>query len=452
MEQRKPLFPILSSRPQPAPLFPVVPLSDNGQQASSSDLSWLSNPSFKVDSSFTQSIVDIGPPQAVYPPEVLLGLAAPLEMDEPDDSDDDSDSEPDAGAPALKRTRPIEISSDSDSDHDKHRRKKSKKHKKERDGKRSKKEKSRKKTDKEKILDIERRLIKDDANRKALNIWLDSTKGDRIYEVDFKGDQENLLYGALYRLNVPIYYRRRRCMGLGRDEGITFDKAGYTIFRLGDRSRADKVVRYTSRKHMAKEFDPEYKRLHLDRPAEVSVSIRFDDQPAFVPLITKKPRPLDDDEEAVEEGESHEQYLQRRAGELNQFTREHPHDIDAWLEFVRFQDDYVQLGRRAQVNKAALIEKKIAIFERALASNPDSEILKLGLLKEARDLWDQDKMQAAWRKTLAQHAANPLVWQEGSGGRASSTSSRASTRTTSTPGSSSFASRTTTCSSVVEHK
>ncbi len=46
-----------------------------------------------------------------------------------------------------------------------------------------------------------------------------------MWFVDKHGDHNNLVYGTLYRTDVPLYYRQRFCLGLPRGEKITFNKS-----------------------------------------------------------------------------------------------------------------------------------------------------------------------------------------------------------------------------------
>jgi hypothetical protein len=68
-----------------------------------------------------------------------------------------------------------------------------------------------KKTDKEKILELERKQYKHDP-RKGSDVWKlkDPTK---VYFFDAKGDQNNLVFGALYRLDIPSYFKSRNVLG-----------------------------------------------------------------------------------------------------------------------------------------------------------------------------------------------------------------------------------------------
>lgn len=86
----------------------------------------------------------------------------------------------------------------------------------------------------------------------------------------------------------------------------------------------------------------------------------------------------------------------------NERTRDEPHNVQLWLEFVQFQDVVAQedksfkgqtihLRERYQPSKS-VIEKKLAILEKALEKNPSSLELKLSQLQLYQDIWESDKV------------------------------------------------------------
>jgi hypothetical protein len=98
-------------------------------------------------------------------------------------------------------------SSDSDSEvvEKRKKKKKEKKGKKEKKSKKSKKSK-RAKTDKEKIVEIERQFAREDTRKGSDNL---STDGKSIFFFDTKGDQDNLIFGSLYKNDIPDYDKHR---------------------------------------------------------------------------------------------------------------------------------------------------------------------------------------------------------------------------------------------------
>lgn len=73
---------------------------------------------------------------------------------------------------------------------------------------------------------------------------------ERLYRIDATGDRNNLVFGYLYRGDIPRYSMKRFCLGLRPGERLTFTKSmGYAIGRNDDASAAQ-IVRYTKPKNL----------------------------------------------------------------------------------------------------------------------------------------------------------------------------------------------------------
>jgi hypothetical protein len=73
---------------------------------------------------------------------------------------------------------------------------------------------------------------------------------ERLYKIDITGDRNNLVFGYLYRADIPRYSMKRFCLGLRPGERLTFTKSmGYAIGRSDDAS-ASQMVRYTKPKNL----------------------------------------------------------------------------------------------------------------------------------------------------------------------------------------------------------
>jgi hypothetical protein len=82
----------------------------------------------------------------------------------------------------------------------------------------------------------------------------------------------------------------------------------------------------------------------------------------FIPLSEAPPQRAPNDEGPVEEGESFEDSLLRRTREFNELIRTRPQDLQGWLDFAAFQDEFLKLGRKREAVQA--IDKKLAIYEK----------------------------------------------------------------------------------------
>ena len=88
---------------------------------------------------------------------------------------------------------------------------------------------------------------------------------------------------------------------------------------------------------------------------------------------------------------------------LNEKLRRNPHDVRLWQAFIDAQDRWSQLahsrshdtpGSRLTVGQAlgrataGLVERKLAIYERALRELPDDESLLVGYLRCGQEKWE----------------------------------------------------------------
>jgi hypothetical protein len=86
--------------------------------------------------------------------------------------------------------------------------------------------------------------------------------------------------------------------------------------------------------------------------------------------------------------------LMRRARDFNFRLREDPKDVSNWLEYAEFQDEFVTMGSTKQKDREKVkedgvtLEKKIAIYEKALEANPGSETLLLAHLSACEVAWE----------------------------------------------------------------
>ncbi|BGO94695.1 hypothetical protein NBRC10512_004875 [Rhodotorula toruloides] len=125
-------------------------------------------------------------------------------------------------------------------------------------------------------------------------------------------------------------------------------------------------------------------------------------------------------------GESHADYLKRQNLELDRALRDHPSNVDKWIEFVDFQDEVAQssfvgasalsAAKRAlsKAERASTSEIKLAILERALAhpGNAKSEQLILAQLRAASDIEDPKRVLQRWKEALMAHPDLTGLWIE----------------------------------------
>uniref|UniRef100_A0A4W2CYZ2 Nuclear exosome regulator NRDE2 n=1 Tax=Bos indicus x Bos taurus TaxID=30522 RepID=A0A4W2CYZ2_BOBOX len=114
--------------------------------------------------------------------------------------------------------------------------------------------------------------------------------------------------------------------------------------------------------------------------------------------------------------------LKARVEEFNRKVRESPRDTELWMAFVAFQDElmrspglYAVEEGEPETRKRSLrlvLEKKLAILERAIESNPSSVDLKLAKLKLCAEFWEPATLLKEWQKLIFLHPNNTALWQK----------------------------------------
>lgn len=113
--------------------------------------------------------------------------------------------------------------------------------------------------------------------------------------------------------------------------------------------------------------------------------------------------------------------LKARVEEFNRRVRENPWDTQLWMAFVAFQDEVMRSpgiyalgeGEQEKHRKSLklLLEKKLAVLERAIESNPGSVELKLAKLQLCSEFWEPSALAKEWQKLLFLHPNNTSLWQ-----------------------------------------
>ncbi|XP_040083401.1 nuclear exosome regulator NRDE2 [Oryx dammah] len=114
--------------------------------------------------------------------------------------------------------------------------------------------------------------------------------------------------------------------------------------------------------------------------------------------------------------------LKARVEEFNRKVRENPRDTELWMAFVAFQDEVMRSPGLCAVEEGEperrkrslrlVLEKKLAILERAIESNPSSVDLKLAKLKLCAEFWEPTTLLKEWQKLIFLHPNNTALWQK----------------------------------------
>uniref|UniRef100_A0A0D9YZ16 Uncharacterized protein n=1 Tax=Oryza glumipatula TaxID=40148 RepID=A0A0D9YZ16_9ORYZ len=351
-------------------LFPLFPLSaPEESSAPAAGSQWLSNPSFSFDASSLN-----------IPATASSSVPPPLSAS----SDEEEAPRP---APAKYDLLPSSPSPPASDEERRDRRKDRKRRKRRRE---------------------KERYNSAEASRKpGVRAWAGSeTKLAKDYYFDAKGDQDNLAFGSIYRMDIARYKSQNmpEARGLKR---LLFHNLGVSV-HMGHESDLDGLDskaraggRYYSAKYAVVERNKGFK--HLKVLKKDNSAILPED---FIPLgIPSLPENNTTGEQELEE--SWEDEILRRTREFNKMSREFPHNEKFWLDFARFQDKVAS----TQPQKAARLqttERKISILEKAVELNPDNEELLLCLLKAYGERDSTQNLLDKWEQILMKH---PDSWE-----------------------------------------
>nr|XP_056707814.1 nuclear exosome regulator NRDE2 [Euleptes europaea] len=276
------------------------------------------------------------------------------------------------------------------------------------------------------------------------SIWLDDVQGltAEVFRTDKKPDPANWQYKSLYRGDIARYKRRSGfCLGLDR-------KRQHIIW---ENSAAEKK---RSHKRPERYFTKDgLKLVNMDSIPVCSKSqgspscssswipvsqLGTDDVPAtssvnplgiYDPLTTlwlQGKGPPEHDTPKQEEPqvicENRHSGLMAKVEEYNKKVRENPTDVKTWMDFVSFQDELMRGPSCYSINEGEqekrkksfrlVLEKKLAILEKAIESNPNNVDLKLARLKLCTEFWEPSVVVKEWQKLVFLHPNNPALWQK----------------------------------------
>ncbi|XP_037249686.1 nuclear exosome regulator NRDE2 isoform X1 [Falco biarmicus] len=273
-------------------------------------------------------------------------------------------------------------------------------------------------------------------------LWLDDIQAftAETFRIDKKPDPANWAYKSLYRGDIARYKRRgESCLGIdAKKQCITWDSSASKRKQLQRRPE-----RYFTKNNV--------KMLNTDGILVCSKS-SSSDPAAFVPVFqmeaedpsdttevnplgiydpsttvwlqgngSKSTEPVNAQQAVQEPVINMNSILMTKVEEHNKKVRENPRDINAWMEFVSFQDElmrgpspYASKGEQEVRRKSLklILEKKLAILERAIESNPSNVDLKLARLKICAEFWEPPALIKEWQKLIFLHPNNPELWKK----------------------------------------
>ncbi|XP_072722245.1 nuclear exosome regulator NRDE2 isoform X4 [Ciconia boyciana] len=275
-------------------------------------------------------------------------------------------------------------------------------------------------------------------------VWLDDIQAftAETFRIDKKPDPANWAYKSLYRGDIARYKRRgESCLGIdAKKQCITWDSSASKRKQLQRRPE-----RYFTKNNVKMLNTDGIPVCNKSSPSDPTAFIPVFQMEADDPSDTREVNPLgiydqsttvwlqgkgckSADHEPVntqqtiqEPGMNINSILMTKVEEHNKKVRENPRDINAWMEFVSFQDElmrgpspYASKGEQ-EVRRKSLkltLEKKLAILERAIESNPSNVDLKLARLKLCTEFWEPPALIKEWQKLIFLHPNNPELWKK----------------------------------------
>uniref|UniRef100_A0A6Q2XAU2 NRDE-2, necessary for RNA interference, domain containing n=1 Tax=Esox lucius TaxID=8010 RepID=A0A6Q2XAU2_ESOLU len=276
-------------------------------------------------------------------------------------------------------------------------------------------------------------------------VWLDDlqTPTDRPFCVDRRADRANWEYKSLYRGDIARYKRKgSSSLGLNpRSQAVSWAESGPEKKKSDRRNRPVRYFSPSVRQHLRSDGQPVLPSPPPEGGAitspfipvppclEVEVEGMAKGQSSWVNPLgvydsatslwlqgkgkaehgrAEEPPPAPRDPSAA--------LLAERVEDFNRRLRENPEDTHAWLRFVRFQvrwpTSHGSLNAQHRSSVRATLEKKVAILDRAVDSNPGCVELKLERLRLCRELWEPAVLLKEWKKLVFVHPNSAPLWKK----------------------------------------
>lgn len=261
-------------------------------------------------------------------------------------------------------------------------------------------------------------------------IWIEEARlaPEKAFRLHKKPDTANRMYNTLYRLDIALYKMRSNmtCLGLSKHQVIEL-----TEQKGKKKKKTGTVGRYWNIKDFQVTGSTENISMTLPSTTEKpGQRINLGDVRGYVPLeVPYQDEMAKDDsdrrkvEESTADKDSHESEILQRTRELNKILHDKPQDIQTWLALVDFQEEIVRKEdsvkssftatgwERRKAATRTIIEKKIAVFEKALQKNPNSVELIVGHLDLCNEIMDAEELVQKWKRVSFVHPNNTLLWR-----------------------------------------
>ena len=232
-----------------------------------------------------------------------------------------------------------------------------------------------------------------------MTVWLEESGLDPkdAFRLDCKPDSSNMHYDSLYSGDVAAYRRNLECIGLGPHQAVEWtDNRSRTV-----REKRAKLMRYFKGKATT---DTVVLQLDRRQPVADTEDLSVEEYIALEQegCVEATPPP----ELTLEV------HITQRTAEYNRMLQEDPHNMSLWLDFIAFQDEVLLWGGGADVRrrKSQVADRKLAIFERALESNPLSVDLLVGHMQQVEEVWEVERVVKRWKDLVFRQPHCPRLW------------------------------------------
>uniref|UniRef100_A0A3Q3DW62 NRDE-2, necessary for RNA interference, domain containing n=1 Tax=Hippocampus comes TaxID=109280 RepID=A0A3Q3DW62_HIPCM len=274
--------------------------------------------------------------------------------------------------------------------------------------------------------------------------WLDDIPSPTAqpFCVDSKSDASNWTYKSLYRGDVARY-KRKGISSLGLDprrQEIRWEDTKKK-HKGGDKKKGTDRYFFPACRLLLRSQPPLQTLPRVCESSDVTNSNPFlpledtissvnplgvyDSTTALWLQGKGKQDPTDHHDNHNSETGQEAQLLTGQTEEFNRKLREQPEDTQLWLKFIRYQDELSaavfggeeeqqgkELLERRKSSYKAVLEKKLSIAERAVATNPGCVALQRERLRICQELWEPSALAKEWKKLVFLHPNSGPLWRE----------------------------------------
>uniref|UniRef100_A0A3B4BJ74 Uncharacterized protein n=1 Tax=Periophthalmus magnuspinnatus TaxID=409849 RepID=A0A3B4BJ74_9GOBI len=247
-------------------------------------------------------------------------------------------------------------------------------------------------------------------------LWLDdlTSAQKEAFCVDQKPDPANWTYKSLYRGDVARYRRKGgSILGINphRQVVVWDDFESNKKQKAKDKKKhgcGDERYYSTANRQLLISEAPV-----LILPISQSTSLNplgvYD--PSTALWVQGKGKPDEADQKQDTQAAESSSFFTKKTEDFNKRLREQPEDTELWIEFIHYQVilDHTECPK---LSYRAVLEKKLSIADRAVASNPSCISLQLERLKICQELWESSVLAKEWKKLVFLHPNSAPLWKE----------------------------------------